>query len=483
MYSSKEILEKTGISRATLNNYISSGIVPRPEVLAPDTGDTTARRIGYFPQEVVQRIEEIQRLKREGWSLDRMAEHFGGGPGHGVNAPPGAAIAARAGTVPALSSDSLDHPAYLLDNRFELVWSNEAADAVAWPEFAAAAPESRQAILRLHAGLARQRGVGLRDLCSGVEAPDAAVLERFYGEAEPFDYPMVVRTPVTLTLPEAASPRFLYAISFREGTLFLYLPGGTDADGLAAMGAVAAVPGRGAVAGAVTSAGSGNGRPVLTQMAVLFAGLQQPSRLWAELPPEEYFELVNDIWLQLDLVFGKGSAGIAGEGMVCYFLAQPGSSHLFNALEAAWDMRAAMRRVSRQWQARKGWTTELFMNTGVAQGREWLGHLRRGPQPGNHRHGGRGRPCRGPVEHLARRRRLGDARLRSQTPPRGAGQAEIRRTAAPDRVGGETLVNSVFSRIENLADLDLPAQEALRAVARLPVTEVLDFGPPSDNRK
>jgi hypothetical protein len=44
-------------------------------------------------------------------------------------------------------------------------------------------------------------------------------------------------------------------------------------------------------------------------------------------------------------------------------------------------------------------------------------------------------------------------------------------------------VNSVFSRVENLADLDSPAQEALRAVARLPVTEVLDFGPRSDNRK
>jgi hypothetical protein len=38
-------------------------------------------------------------------------------------------------------------------------------------------------------------------------------------------------------------------------------------------------------------------------------------------------------------------------------------------------------------------------------------------------------------------------------------------------------VNSVFSRVENLADLDSPAQEALRSIARLPVTEGLDFGP------
>ncbi|WP_141509041.1 MerR family transcriptional regulator [Ramlibacter sp. WS9] len=474
MYSSKEVLEKTGISRATLNNYISSGIVPRPEVMAPEASDTTARRIGYFPAEVLQRIEEIQRLKREGWNLDRIAEHFGGGVGQNARAPVGAANAARPGSVPALSFDSLDHPAYLLDNRFELVWANERSGTLAWPELAGVAPESRQAILRLHAGLARQRGVGLGDLCSGLAAPDAVVLERFYGEAEPFDYPMVVRTPVVLTLPGGTSPQFLYAISFREGTLFIYLPGGMDAAGLTAM---AALPGR-----AATDAGTG--RPVLTQMAVLFAGLQQPARLWAELPPEEYFELVNDIWLQLDPIFERhqGSCGRhPSEGMVCYFLAQPGSSHLSNALAAAWEVRAAMRRVSRQWQSRKGWSTELFMNTGLAQGREWLGHVRPGPQSemtvmgdaADHAAALSSIACDGAV--WATR----DLVARLLPEERARLKYGVRRHAA----GGDAPVNSVFSRVENLADLDSPAQEALRAVARLPVTEVLDFGPPSDNRK
>jgi class 3 adenylate cyclase len=471
LYSSKEVLEKTGISRATLNNYISSGIVPRPEVLAPEASESTARRIGYFPPEVVQRIEEIQRLKREGWSLDRITEHFGGGVGPSARA----GAPSQAGAVPALSFGSLDHPAYLLDNRFELVWANEASDTVAWPEFSAAAPESRQAILRLHAGLARQRGVGLSDVCRGVAAPDAAVLERFYGDAEPFDFPMVVRTPVELMLPGGASPRFLYAISFREGTLFIYLPGGMDAAGLTAM---AAMPGRAAT-------GAGSGPPALRQMAVLFTGLQQPSRLWAELPPEEYFELVNDIWLQVDPIFERyqGSCGRhPGEGMACYFLAQPGSSHLSNALAAAVEVRAVMRRVSRQWQSRKGWSTELFMNTGVAQGREWVGHLRPGPQSEMTVMGDAADHAAA-LSGIARDGAVWATRdlvARLLPEERARLKYGVRRRHA---AGGEALVNSVFSRAENLADLDSSAQEALRVVARLPVTEVLDFGSPSDNRK
>lgn len=89
MLSSKEILERTGISRATLNNYISAGLIPRPEVLPPDPQDGGAPRIGYFPDDTVERIETIHRLKREGWSLGRILESFS----YTGAAPPAAAAA------------------------------------------------------------------------------------------------------------------------------------------------------------------------------------------------------------------------------------------------------------------------------------------------------------------------------------------------------------------------------------------------------
>lgn len=76
MLTSKDILERTGISRATLNNYIAGGLIARPEVLQPSREDGDAPRIGYFPDDTVERIATIQRLKQQGWSIGRIAEHF-----------------------------------------------------------------------------------------------------------------------------------------------------------------------------------------------------------------------------------------------------------------------------------------------------------------------------------------------------------------------------------------------------------------------
>jgi hypothetical protein len=80
LLTSKEIIERTGISRATLNNYIASGLVPRPQVLPPGPQDGAAPRIGYFPDDTIARVETIQRLKQQGWSITRIAEHFAAHP-------------------------------------------------------------------------------------------------------------------------------------------------------------------------------------------------------------------------------------------------------------------------------------------------------------------------------------------------------------------------------------------------------------------
>jgi hypothetical protein len=105
--SSKDILERTGLSRATLNNYIAAGLVPRPDVLPPGPNDGGSPRLGYFPDDTIERLETIQRLKREGWSLGRIVEHFAGGvaeaepvPSHGAepHLPPRPVPASPVGT-------------------------------------------------------------------------------------------------------------------------------------------------------------------------------------------------------------------------------------------------------------------------------------------------------------------------------------------------------------------------------------------------
>ena len=83
LISSKEILKKTGISRATLNNYIKMGIIPRPIVRKPIEGFKNIKNLGYFPKSVLKRIEEVKRLKKRGNSmrvivgmLNEVRKHF-----------------------------------------------------------------------------------------------------------------------------------------------------------------------------------------------------------------------------------------------------------------------------------------------------------------------------------------------------------------------------------------------------------------------
>src|SRR6186997_254002 len=79
MISSKELLEKTGISRATLNNYISSGLLSKPLVQQVTGESSGPKLLGYFPDSALERIELIQQLKREGLSMGEIIARFGAG--------------------------------------------------------------------------------------------------------------------------------------------------------------------------------------------------------------------------------------------------------------------------------------------------------------------------------------------------------------------------------------------------------------------
>jgi class 3 adenylate cyclase len=499
LLSSKEVLEKTGISRATLNNYIASGIVPRPEVLPPGPQDGGAPRIGYFPPEIVARIEEIQRLKREGWSLTRITEHFTGGvaPARPAAVPQepastvgraGPAPAPGPGEMPRLSFGEISHPAYLVNSRFELVWMNDAAASADWPNFAplpraavsqgifqflmqtgrglAVSGTSRAAILRLHLGLARQLGAGLADLARGVPPGELSAMERLYNETEPFEFPLVVRTPVTPAGAGPATPLYLYALNFREGILFLYVPGGA---GSVDMPALLAEP-------ATRSQPRRAQPPALTQVAVLVTELQDAAGLWATLPPEEYFELINDIWQTVEPIFKRhgGTRGVhPGEGMVCYFLPRAGSNYLWNALMAAQEVRESMRRLGKDWGLRKGWNTPLCLNTGIDEGLEWHGTLRPGSE-------GEFTVLGDAVNHAA------GASILARDGAVWATRNLVSKLRADERrrldygvrrvtQEGSEPVRSIYARVEDLADLGAAGNEALRAIAGLAITEIFDI--------
>ena len=116
--------------------------------------------------------------------------------------------------------------------------------------------------------------------------------------------------------------------------------------------------------------------PVMTQLAVLVADLQSSVQICSELPPEEYFQLINQIWAELSPILRRyyGTSGKhVGDGVVHYFFPHPETNYLMNALACAHEIRSRMRSLSKEWQIKKNWARELYLNIGVHEGQEWLG--------------------------------------------------------------------------------------------------------------
>jgi adenylate cyclase len=506
LLTSKEIIERTGISRATLNNYIASGLVPRPQVLPPGPQDGAAPRIGYFPDDTIARVETIQRLKREGWSMTRIAEYLVANPPAAAGEAQPAATAARAPTPapaspltpvaaaaatrteaapsalppPAPTRLSLEegasHPAYLVDDSFRLLWLNDqartgtlsplgnrpggAAGSIFRHLMELRASDSRDAILRFHLQAAKSRGANAADLFRDLQQAQARELETLYQELRATGEELVahLNLPAAGTLPA----RLLYAVQFRDAVLFAYAPR-AGADGLA------------------EAAGAGEQAPTapdVRPVAVLVSTLEDAAGLWVKLTAQEYFELLNEIWVELDRIFRRnhGQPGRPGEIVVCYFLPQADGSYHWNALAAAQQTRDAMRQLSRRWKLRKGWDVELHMNIGVDEGQDWIGTL-----------GGGGK---------AEMRVMGDAADRAEQMARcsRAGAILVTRNflgklPAPERQrltygvsqldasGNETRVLFTFARLAAVAAPDAVAAR----VADLAVAALLDLHSPTSN--
>jgi hypothetical protein len=380
VFTSKEVLERTGISRATLNNYISSGLLPRPDVLPPDPSAGSAPRIGYFPDDTIDRILEIQRLKTEGWSIGRIALHFEQrargetAPAAGAVGMPGRGAADQGGTF----FDEVEHPSYGVGASFELLWSNEAAHTgpvgrlLAWPTgplkgrgivdllLQAGRDPATDDLVGFHLGVARQRGALLTDLCRGLEPEQAASIGRRFQQVRPAapGSVAVARMPA----PGSARGLAVHALQLRAGVVFLYAPPAHED-----------APARPAP---VAPQGFAAGTAQLAPVAVLATRLQDAEAWWRRLPAQEFLELMADLRATIDpVIAGQGGRTSLARhaGFDALFVGTADGSHLPRSVRAAQDLREAMRALSRRWQVRKGWTAELHLNTGLAEGHDWIG--------------------------------------------------------------------------------------------------------------
>lgn len=511
MLSSKDLIDQTGISRATLNNYIQLGLLPRPQV-RPAISGGRATRMGFFPPATLDTIRDINALKSEGYAMSDIQAKLATQPtpkqaavAHASGAPLTSAGPADTGspalpggtttTVPfdksamRLTLDQVEHPSYLVNPMFELEWHNDAAlekvlgrqalstDIKERSLFALLLDETAtvhgaggfEDLLGFHLSVAKNRMQRrqLLSLDTDLGDEDLDKLARLYDTVEPVGHGRVVHAQVNLGTAGQDAWHNVYVSFFREGIFFTYSPMEAVEDDLMAL-----LARRDLVIKDLLK----KRRPYLTPLAVLVADLQDSVKICAELPPEEYFELINDIWGAMEPKLRQYYATHGkhvGDGMVYYFFPQPDCNYVVNAIRCAQEMKETMADISKAWKKRKNWLNDLQLNIGLVEGQEWFGTY----QTPTHIE------CTVLGDTINQAGRLSDfARegsvwvtkaMLAQVPAkdREAIRYGIRRK---DDSGGDLLIPETYSRIANLVDLDNAKFEKFRDIAVLPVAEILD---------
>jgi len=490
------LIDSTGVSRATLNNYINLGLLPKPLVMNPGKDGGGARQLGYFPDDAIERINAIQQLKREGVFMTDIVDRLKGAEVEttAIRPEPETAsvsyLSGRAGDNGMLhiTVDQIPHPAYMVNYNFEVVWFNPAAKEEILGGFDFLPPNSENRnvlqlickepdaasknseLLRFHMALAKGRlsQQTFSRVCRDLPPDCTVLLESIYSAADPIPKRAIVDTTLKVSRSRGNTQTYqAYASFYREGILFVYAPADSDMDSLLGF-----LSRRDEVIRDLLR----KRLPVLTPLAVMVADLQNSVKICSELPAEEYFELINQIWAAMGPVFRKyyGTHGKhVGDGMVYYFFPQPDSNYVFNSLLCAQEIKLEMQKISKSWQIRKNWLNELYLNIGINEGEEWLGTFQSATSVefavlgDTINHAGR-------LSDFARHGKIWATKSligKITATERGRVRYGIQRRAEDGR---DVFVGSSFSLLSSLVDLSDGRFEKFREVAALPVTEIVE---------
>jgi class 3 adenylate cyclase len=386
--SSKEVIARTGISRATLNNYISLKMIPSPSIRRPEEpGGPT--KIGYFPVWVVERIEKIRELKTSGMRMSEIAVYLS--EEKDAVEVPGREV------LPDFAYRSIEQlvfPAILVNERWEIIWINETAEKVIFKERVQEIPSAaKRNILRLflarglatrfanwkniltaHIRLAKREldEEVLEQISRQVEDFPLEEVKQLWRETEPLhDRPITQQGLVLKPRRGKTTRHTLFSSDFREGTLLFYAPVSMQLDQILDL-----LMGRERLIKAVLS----RRIPSLTPLCILSGRLESSLHLRTALPPYEYFDLINQIILNSHQCF-KDFGGTPGrsvqEGVVGFFISTPDSTrdYLHQAMLCGQSLKQLVSALDMRWKYKKAWNNTLQMNMGIHCGREWLGTI------------------------------------------------------------------------------------------------------------
>ena len=414
----KRTLSRTNISRQTLEDCIRKGILPKPILRdsnpdpASGSGAKSGKRSWYFPEGAVERIEMIKRWKDEGFSMEEIAQKFkkdspvveifperraenGPPPQPPQEDRPLPAEKAHAltGGPLTLTIDSIDAPAYLVNHNFEIEWINAEAEELIFKRKVSAISkiDSRNIFKLFFSWECHQYlrnwdqliGFHMRflkndypkshvaSLYSGITESETGFLAQKYEEEETLPKQSICHAPLNFVIQDGTVVSYrVYTMVFREGLFFVYVPSDRIGDDIMDL-----LSQRKKIINELLA----QRMPSLVSLCVLVADLQDSVKISAELLPEEYFELINQLWKTLGMSFEKHN-GIhgkhAGDGMLYYFIQKPGCNYIQDAIDCALEIRDKMIQFSSEWKIRKGWRNDLYLNIGINEGQEFFGTIK-----------------------------------------------------------------------------------------------------------
>ncbi len=268
--------------------------------------------------------------------------------------------------------DHIDQPAYMVNASLEVTWYNEAARP--WLGNIEQQPNengARHVLQHLAQGTYGQRADNQQAFNKlHWEAGKARLASTALANGKPFPSRIMSSVlPLLLRLGEEIEERYSVDISyFREGMLFTY-----SRDDRSDTTLTDSIAGHN---DAVFDL-SNHELPALTDFSVLVATLHDASLISQQLPPEEYFELINQLGLAMETILSRfyGAYGKHAEetAVVYYFFPRKGSNYLFDTIRCSSAIRTELRRISQHWQLRKDWVVDLKFKIALHEGREWLG--------------------------------------------------------------------------------------------------------------
>ena len=123
------------------------------------------------------------------------------------------------------------------------------------------------------------------------------LLENAYDRVLPLPKELIRESFMTIIKNDGSSESYrIYTSFFREGLLFVYVPANSYIEEITQF-----LSGRENVIKDLLQ----KRLPTMISFCVLFADLQDSVRICAELPPEEYFELINQLWKTMEGSFKK----------------------------------------------------------------------------------------------------------------------------------------------------------------------------------